>query len=204
MLEDAPQLRQARELFAAFPRRYWIAGGWAVDLFLRRERRPHSDVDVLILAEDLEVFGHTFGPRGIVVQDHQSGQRRPWTGPDGLEPGRHTLSVSGSPDVEVMIGLADGADWVFHRGRRARRALADITHVSEGGLPFVGPEIVLLFKARGLRDQDEQDFRDLAPRLSAEPREWLMPRLSPPGGADHPWLATLLDLRRPDFGDRGP
>src|SRR5215831_6310478 len=160
-----------------------------------RQRREHSDVDVLILADDLAVFARTF--TGILVEDHQTGIQRPWALADEVEPGRHTFVVAAAPCVQVMLALTDGHDWVFHRGRRTRRALADITRMSPDGLPFLGPELVLLFKARDRlrardpRDKDEQDFRDLAPLLTAEQRQWLIPRLTHPGAEEHPWLPIL-------------
>jgi hypothetical protein len=190
-VDGVSQLRAAKELFAPYPARYWIAGGWAVDLMVGRQRREHSDVDVLILANDLLAFARTF--TDILVKDNQTGVQRPWVLADEVEPGRHTFTVAAAPCVEVMLALTDGDDWVFHRGRRARRALADITHVSADGLPFLGPEVVLLFKARARdrRDKDDQDFHDLAPLLTDEQRQWLVPRLGPPGADEHPWLPIL-------------
>jgi hypothetical protein len=194
-VDGASQLRATKELFAPYPARYWIAGGWAVDLMVGRQRREHSDVDVLILADDLPVFARTF--TGILVEDHQTGIQRPWALADEVEPGRHTFVVAAAPCVQVVLALTDGDDWVFHRGRRTRRALADITHMSPDGLPFLGPELVLLFKARDRlrardpRDKDEQDFRDVAPLLTAEQRQWLIPRLTHPGADEHPWLPIL-------------
>lgn len=53
--------------FADYPARYWIAGGWALDLFVDRVRRPHTDVDVLVLARDLDRVAETFtDPRPTV------------------------------------------------------------------------------------------------------------------------------------------
>jgi len=160
-----------------------------------RQRREHTDVDVLILADDLPVFAQTF--TGILVTDHQTGIQRPWALADEVEPGRFTFAVAAAPIVQVMLALTDGDDWVFHRGRRTRRGLADVTHMSPDGLPFLGPELVLLFKARDRlrarhpRDKDEQDFRDLAPLLTTEQRQWLIPRLTHPGADEHPWLPIL-------------
>ena len=75
-MDGAPQLWAARQLFARYPARYWIAGGWAVDLMVGRQRREHADVDVLILANDLPVFARTF--TGILVKDNQTGVQPPW------------------------------------------------------------------------------------------------------------------------------
>src|SRR5688572_31726010 len=34
---------------------WWIAGGWAIDLFLGRDTRPHQDLDVGVLRRDVGV-----------------------------------------------------------------------------------------------------------------------------------------------------
>jgi hypothetical protein len=39
-------------LLADFDAPWWIAGGWALDLFLDAETRPHGDVDVAVLRRD--------------------------------------------------------------------------------------------------------------------------------------------------------
>jgi len=57
-------LSAVRALFADYPSRYWIAGGWALDLFADRVRRPHTDVDVLVLARDLDRVAETFTTLG--------------------------------------------------------------------------------------------------------------------------------------------
>ena len=47
---------EVKKVFEPFKRQWWIAGGWAIDLFLKRQTRPHDDIDVLIRREDqLEV-----------------------------------------------------------------------------------------------------------------------------------------------------
>jgi Aminoglycoside-2''-adenylyltransferase len=43
---------KAATCFAALHVPWWIAGGWAIDLFLGRQTREHEDLDVLILRRD--------------------------------------------------------------------------------------------------------------------------------------------------------
>ena len=31
---------------------WWVAGGWALDLWMERHTRPHQDVDVALLRDD--------------------------------------------------------------------------------------------------------------------------------------------------------
>ncbi|HEY2790897.1 MAG TPA: hypothetical protein VGJ28_00990 [Micromonosporaceae bacterium] len=190
--DKSPILRAVQDRFAGYPGRYWIAGGWAVDLHIGRVRREHSDVDVLILASELQLFGTAFGP--ITIRDHQTGEERPWAYPDEVMPGRNTLYFADAADpttIEVLVAQSDGENWVFHRGRGTRRPLADISHVSLGGIPYLGPEIVLMLKARDGRPKDEDDFHALSPLLTDAQRQWLIPRLSRPGQPDHPLLGVL-------------
>src|SRR5436309_9760576 len=46
-----PVLEVAR-LMRGFPRPWYIAGGWAIDIFLGRETREHDDIDVSVLRND--------------------------------------------------------------------------------------------------------------------------------------------------------
>lgn len=192
--DEAPELRAVQDRFAMYPGRYWIAGGWAVDLHVGRVRREHSDVDVLILARDLHLFHAAFGP--VTVRDHQTDEERPWVYTDKVVPGRHTLHFADAADptaIEVVIALSDGDEWVFHRGQGTHRPLAEISHSSPGGVPYLGPEVVLMLKARDGRAKDDDDFSALAPLLTDVQRQWLIPRLTRPGQPEHPWLAYLTD-----------
>ena len=43
---------EVRRVFAGYDRPWWIAGGWAIDMFLGRKTREHGDVDVALLRSD--------------------------------------------------------------------------------------------------------------------------------------------------------
>jgi hypothetical protein len=58
------------------------------------------------------------------------------------------------------------------------------------GIPFVRPEIALLFKAKALRAKDDADFAAVLPRLDAPARAWLTRALSDLHPR-HPWIAQL-------------
>ena len=67
---------------------------------------------------------------------------------------------------------------------------AIIAHTPDG-VPYLVPEIVLLFKAKSARDKDEADFRAVLPHLSETRRAWLAETLAQvhPG---HHWLPDLV------------
>lgn len=43
----SPELEQAAELMKGFDRPWFIGGGWALDLAVGRQTRPHEDVEIL-------------------------------------------------------------------------------------------------------------------------------------------------------------
>ncbi|TDW15691.1 nucleotidyltransferase domain-containing protein [Kribbella kalugense] len=187
-------LSAVRALFDDYPARYWIAGGWALDLFADRVRRPHTDVDVLVLARDLDQFADTFTNPRPTLEDPNTGVHRPWEPGETLTPGPDVLAF---PDdlfpapVRIILAASDADDWVYHRGRgTVRKPLDDITLMTPDGLPYLAPEIVLLFKSRSDRPKDTEDFTDVAALLDADRRAWLRAGIEP-RHPNHPWLPAL-------------
>ncbi len=58
---------------------------------------------------------------------------------------------------------------------------------SADAVPYLAPEIQLLFKSKGLRAKDDLDAETVIPLLAPERRRWLRDHLP----ADHPWLGIL-------------
>jgi hypothetical protein len=97
---------------------------------------------------------------------------------------------SGRWRLDAMQEPWDGDEWVFRRDPRIRRPLADAIEIDFRGIPYLAPEIVLLFKARARRAKDEADFALTLPSLTAERGEWLRQALltAQPG---HEWISRL-------------
>jgi aminoglycoside-2''-adenylyltransferase len=190
-VDSFDQLRAVRALFDGYPGSYWVAGGWALDLFAGRVRRPHSDVDVLVLARDLDQVAKTFASPRPMVQHPESGTHRPWEPGDQLTPGPDALVFPDDANpcpIQILLAASDGDEWVFHRGRGTiRKRLTEITLTSPDGTPYLAPEIVLLFKSRGGRPKDNDDFADVVALLDSDRRRWLRDRVPP----DHAWLPAL-------------
>ena len=194
LVEDSAPLVIVRDLFRAYDRPYWVAGGWAVDLFAQRVRRSHSDVDVAVLYRDVDYLAETFrDPRPVLVHP-ETGERREWTPDEQLKPGPHGFVI---PDdshpcpITIKLTASDGEEWVYHRGTgKVRRPHSLMTLTTERGLPFVGPEVALLYKSPTLRPKDMQDFADIHEMLDDERREWLIDNIAS-RFPDHPWVPAL-------------
>ena len=57
-----------------------------------------------------------------------------------------------------MIAETIDDQWLFRRDARLCRPLSTIGRQTEDGLPYLAPEIQLLYKAKAPRPKDEADF----------------------------------------------
>ncbi len=91
---------------------------------------------------------------------------------------------------EVMLAASEGDRWLYRRDPSVSLPLAGVGGVTVDGIPYLRPEVVLLFKARTTRPRDEQDFAAALPLMDGISREWLRRALETahPG---HPWAGRL-------------
>ncbi|MGO9221122.1 MAG: nucleotidyltransferase domain-containing protein [Streptosporangiaceae bacterium] len=179
-----------RSVLSALTVPYWIAGGWAIDLAVGRVTRDHADVDIMLLERDEHAL-RTDLTQVDVQLIGRDGQPGPWpagrrllAGPGPARPrspvgaDRLVLHSENLPlPTEVLLASAAGGSWVYYRGARCiSRPLADITR-NRDGIPFLAPEVVLLFKSRSQSGKDQRDVETALPVLSAEQRSWLQDTL---------------------------
>lgn len=187
-------LPELASLFAGVREPWWIAGGWAIDLFVGRPTRSHGDVDVQIRRDDQLAFQAALATWDLHAAD-PPGTLRPWRRGEVLPLAVQDVFCRPKPTAPwaFQFNLADtlGEQWVFRRDRRVRRSLAALTRRSAEGLPYVAPEVQLLFKAHATpRPKDEHDFAIAHGLLSEEARAWFDAALalySP----EHPWRTRL-------------
>jgi len=70
-----------------------------------------------------------------------------------------------------------------------RRSLAEVG-AERGGVPFLRPEIVLLYKASELSPKNEADFAAVRPQLTQTATQWLREALEVIDPR-HPWVPRL-------------
>jgi Aminoglycoside-2''-adenylyltransferase len=191
---DAWRPDQVAELLSGVDLPWYVAAGWAIDLFLGGDWREHGDIEVAIpnsrfdeLAEVLagfEVFVITAPNEATPLADARDrlmGTHQTWI----------RESSSGKWRLDVFREPSDGETWICRRDPAIRLPYERVIEWTDGGIPFGRPEIVLLFKAKHVAEAKTQaDFEAALPRLAAERREWLRDALERvhPG---HEWLDRL-------------
>ena len=189
---DAWRPEEAYRRLARVEAPWYVAAGWAIDLFLGGQRREHEDLEIAVgqdgfdeVAEalsDLDIFVVEDGlvtllehARASLAETHQTWVRERGTGLWRL-------------DVFREPSRAD--TWVCRRDESIRLPYEEVIARTPEGIPYGRPEIVLLYKAKHCRPKDEADFAAVLPRLDPERRRWLAGALElvHPG---HAWLGML-------------
>ncbi len=176
-------------------RRWWIAGGWAIDYYLGKVTREHEDVDVAILKSDEKAFRSYMQDWEIWpgLGDNKL-EDKPIRIDEALSEERGVLWCRPSPAdewaFELLLNPTKGSEWVFKRDERIRKPLDRLGSVTDDGIPYLNPEIVLLFKAKNNREKDQQDFETVIPMLGEDARRWLRHSIQIVH-PDHPWLTAL-------------
>jgi hypothetical protein len=186
--------------FASLHVPWWIAGGWAIDLFLGRQTREHEDIDVQVLRRDQDAVRALFDTwdmqAALPPPRDEVWPFRPWYRGQVLDPAIHDIwcRPASTRPWALQLMIADTRDdrWLYRRVPAITRSLADVGSTTTEGIPYLAPEVQLLYKAKGLRPKDEADFARSLPALNQERRQWLRDALAEthPG---HPWLHQLTD-----------
>jgi len=174
--------------------RWWIAGGYAIELAVGHPIREHGDIDVLVLRSD-EGPVRSLLPNWEYWAADPPGHLRPWPLGEVLPDHVHDVWCRESAGTDwrfaIMIDDSDGDMWQSRRNRRVRRPIAALTATVATTIPFLAPEIQLYYKAKNTRPKDDIDFDAVLPAMRRDQRAWLAESISVAYGLDHPWLVRL-------------
>ena len=185
---------EAARLLEGVEAPWYVAGGWAVDLFLGGQRREHEDLEIAVPSSrfdevvdalsDFEFFVIT-GPREAMPleaardrleQTHQTWVREP---------------ADGSWRLDVFREPNDGDTWICRRSPSITMPYERLVERTGAGLPYGRPEVILLYKAKHSdQPKNEKDFEAALLRLEPERRRWLRDALDLVH-PEHPWLSSL-------------
>jgi hypothetical protein len=181
--ELAPRLRDVGVPWA-------VAAGWAIELHVGGAPRAHEDLEIAIARSDfpavratlaeLEWFGVGDG-RVTPIDEAADDLHQTW----GLDRRSHVWRL------DVFREPWEGDTWVCRRDPSLRRPVGDVIEHTRDGIPYLVPEIVLLFKARHAgRERDRADLARALPLLTPDQRRWLGDalRLVHPG---HAWIPLV-------------
>ncbi len=179
---------------------WYIAAGWALDLFRGEQTREHEDTEIglpnspqafdqvraALAGCEFEVVGSgLFWPvdSPAFARMYQTWVSEAGPGGTGGRPGRIYR-------LDVFREQHRGGCWVCRRDETIVLPYDQIIRRDQHGIPYLAPHLALLFKARANRPKDQADLDGVLPLLASDERVWLAAALRRihPG---HIWLDRL-------------
>ncbi|TDO06462.1 hypothetical protein EV580_6550 [Mycobacterium sp. BK086] len=168
---------------------WYIAAGWALELFTGRHWRDHCDTEIGVPRDR---FADIMNALPEYVWD-VVGDQRLWPYPEHAgrthqtwlrdpETGRYHLDVFREPQTHDQR-------WICRHNPAITLAYDELILHSDG-IPFAIPEVVLLFKAKQREAKDQKDFEHVLGMLHHPRRERLAEWIASTYPA-HPWLEQL-------------
>jgi hypothetical protein len=161
-----------------------------LELFVGEPWREHEDTDIGILRQEAELIRQHLPAWDIQVA--ADGQLAPWDGRiPSSELNENNMWCRPTPNdpwaMDLTVSDGDAVYWTYRRNPAVRIRWSDAVLVNTAGVPYLAPELQLLFKSKHLRSKDTVDARYVIPRLGDARRDWLGEHLS----TDHPWQNLL-------------
>jgi Aminoglycoside-2''-adenylyltransferase len=186
---DAWSPAEAAEHLRGVSTPWYVLAGWALDLFIGRQTRAHDDLEIGVPADGFEEIRSALGGFEFVVVG--DGRAWPVTERTLRAHGQTWVREPGGPwRLDVIRERWDEDVWVYRRDARIRLPVKSLISRTNEGIPFVRPEVVLLFKAKAPRPKDTTDLEAVLPHLDDGRRAWLRSALAL-AHPDHVWLARL-------------
>jgi hypothetical protein len=177
-----------------------VVAGWALELFHGRPTRRHGDIEIAVPAGRFAEVRSRFP--GLAFDAAGSGRIWADATPERLAAVHQTWlrdPSTGNYVLDVFREPHDGDIWICRRDPGIRRPYTEIIRHTPDGIPYLTPELVLLFKAKHVRPKDQADFAATVPHLTAAQREGLVGLLE----RVHPGHRWLADLEQDGSADTG-
>ncbi|RZT15541.1 nucleotidyltransferase domain-containing protein [Fictibacillus sp. BK138] len=200
-------INEIHNMFNKIPLQWWIAGGLALDLYLERTTREHGDIDIVILrSEHLILQKYLYGDWEMFKAS--KGRLIPWELEEQLDSQFDNVWVKKKSETtwafQVMILDTEENHWIYKRNDTIRRSIEDIGLESYSGVPYLKPEIQLLYKGGSsfIREKDIIDLTNVLPVMSDEYRHWLIDSLNIQYPNGHQWIDLLNSFTVKQFNDK--
>jgi hypothetical protein len=201
----------------SFDARWFVSGGWAIDIHLNRVIRERCDLDMSVPFSDRLRCIEFFLQKGWKIEGKLSGGFKTlrelsdytddihyfWSFPEGAdfvseymdEKGNRRIDYNRDTQheldyIEVFFDRIEDRHLVFRRDPQVKRP-EDLAILARDGIRYLAPELVLLYKSNNLSEKNLLDFHAAIDALEEEALTWLLEALSFMYGNAHKWAVHL-------------
>ena len=208
---------QANRLLSGHGFEYAFCGGFAIDLFLGYESRPHGDIDITaywqdrdIIIKHMQSLGYDVyeiigGGKGHHITDINTQYRlknnifcckKDCTLPKFTKTEEDDIYIIDVLDIyqseldflEFIFNHKNDTHFIYSRNSRIRHSLDDAV-LYNNGVPYLAPEICLLYKSTSVdRPGYRQDYKLAAKAMNQRQKKWLNDALKTANPKGHIWI----------------
>jgi len=170
-------IKEINDIFSKMTIWWAIAGGWALDLHMGHQSRVHTDLDIVVNRKDqVTVYGQL--RQDWLLFKAKDGELTPWDKGEALNDINSLWvkkNITSPWAFEIMLMDSENDEWIYRRETFIRRQINDIYLTSDTGIPYLRPEIQLLYKlgSSQVREKDYEDYYRVKPLLLPCELEWL-------------------------------
>ena len=213
-------LKSASQVMGNMNAKWCFAGGWAIDLFLGKESRPHKDLDIVVFKNEInEVISYMKSKGWRIETPTRQGflpvteenvseleMDNMWCMNEAYPLDYLKVDEQGSCNfyqyerevqeefdfLEVLLNSTEDGYFIYEQNPSVRLEMSRAIF-ENNGLPYLAPEIVLLYKSKYLSEDNQADFDLVTAKLNSEQIKWLKEALTNEYGSDHPWAMELSE-----------
>jgi hypothetical protein len=157
---------------------WFIAGGWAIDLFLNRETREHEDIEIGIYRKNQMQLYRYFGRQRKFYIDNRNHigkhERLVWN-KEYLRLPIHEVYVEYEGlEIEVLLNEKDEDNLIYRLNEKIKLSEEKAILYNKEEIPYLSPEIVLLYKSNYMRDKDIADISNASIGMNESQKKWLI------------------------------
>ena len=157
---------------------WFIEGGWAIDLFLNRETREHKDIEIGIYRKNQMQLYRYFGKQRKYYIDNTSHigkqERREWNKEYLRLPIYEVYVEYEGIEIEVVLNEKDEENLIYRLNEKTKINEEKAILYSNNDIPYLSPEIVLLYKSKYMRDKDIADISNASKLMDGSQKKWLI------------------------------
>jgi hypothetical protein len=158
---------------------WYIVGGWALDLWHGHQTRDHDDIELCVLVKDAPtILAHLIELTFYAAHKGRlTALRDRTTLPSGVTQFWGYDALVQAWRVDVMIEQGTPQTWTYKRDLAVTLPRDTAILTTAQSIPYLAPQIVLLFKAKHCRPKDQLDFEMAFAKLKPDQKSWLRARL---------------------------
>lgn len=208
-------LFQANNFLSGLQIPWAVCGGFALDLFLGKEVRRHSDIDICVFEIDRDcVSGYMLNNGWNIYEFRGQGKVRALDSKSSSEFGRNLMCIKDDCDIvkffpcedtdmlyhefhhtgitklnylEFLFNTMDDDNFIFNRELDIKREISK-SILFYNGIPYLSPELVLLFKSSKPDNKEYQfDFDETFPNMNDEQKLWFIQSMNVLYPNGHMW-----------------